>query len=1065
MKYKIETMKQNALLLAVLIFFPLVIFAQEAAEVDPVIQDEVPVVDVPSPTETSLTSAERFALWPITDLGDQTAACFPLYRSIVFALSADPSSTVPGTDLLFTGTLENRNDFPIADGTVRVMVVRRGDNQGVVDQFDLPENFHLLGKEQKPIQITWHVPENLAGGEYALVPSFVAGGRHLLAGGITGSDAGDHVVFSVMSTTPGGALFTSSKTLINGETIPAGQLWHVDSEETAEIRAFLRNTETQEKTVRLEWREYRWDDYHQENLLNEKNELISLAPGEEKELAYSASPKSAAVSSVIVTASDEYQKSILPIRFIRDGVTETRISLPYVESFPLRPGKTNTLNACFLTAGTLMDNTMLTLSLMNKNSEVLQTFEQTQIDSLQILRHEFVPESRLAEFVLSAESKANGIVQSQTTSRFACANPEECNGVASADRPFLLKFGIGITLVIALLLLIWYMRPRRKVIVYAFAFVMAGGTFFLTSISAHAAGNFQTSWVYAGTNKYTAGMTNYCPAGWTNADILDDNDGSERHLGEEDTDGGQAQLCLRADNSEITINSVWTTGSCPAGTTLTGVYDDAGSLSQSDDQPGYHSTNEENYRPDGSSAYRWCLGATGGPAGTIQARWVRWASSTHSPSCAADENRVLVGRNGNHNMNTEDISGDNQESLCIKLNLVNRAPNAPSLSGPTNGNINTIYQYATQATDPDGDTVRYGLDWDNNGVVDQWTASYVASGTSVNTGHQWISPGTYTIRALAQDAAGATSGWSSALTVTINTPTNGVCGLANGVPTLTPPAVGLCSAGTPTAVTPGVAPGPYSWSCVGGGGGTTAACSAPQQSPLPVVDLRINGSNGPLAVSLNSNLNITWGAVANATSCSASGTGWTGVKSRLGGNENILASATSVYTLTCTGPGGTTSDSVSVTLSNSLKVCQNSCSSGIQRGNTSSTQSFTIARGGSQNLVTCFNPSSSCNNASGNVAGTWSENTGTDIVALSGSNPKTVSANNTGTENISATYSGQTANMSVTVTCLPTVNCSNAPGRENYCQDENFSVDNGCGVNINCPGTKTCNFNWKEVAP
>lgn len=86
-------------------------------------------------------------------------------------------------------------------------------------------------------------------------------------------------------------------------------------------------------------------------------------------------------------------------------------------------------------------------------------------------------------------------------------------------------------------------------------------------------------------------------------------------------------------------------------------------------------------------------------------------------------------------------------------------------------------------------------------------------------------------------------------------------------------------------------------------------------------------------------------------------------------------------------------------------------------------------------------------------------------MSLSGTNPKTVSGDNAGTENISATYSGQTANMSVTVTCVPTVSCSNAPGRENYCQNENFNIDNGCGTMISCTGTKTCNYNWKEVAP
>lgn len=1061
-------MKKLLVSIMALSVFPLVSLAQTEDEPDPIAQDEVPVVEVPSPQEMPLTGVERALLWPISDLGDQVTACFPLYKSVAFTLVAEPDSTLVGSNILFTGTLENRNDFPLTEGTVRITVVRRGDNRGIVDQFDLPENFHLLGREQKSIKISWHVPESLEGGEYALIPTFIAGNTHLLAGGIATTDITDQAVFNVTSTQSGGVLFNSSRTLINGKgALNDQQLPHVGSGETADIRAFLRNTTNQEKTVRIDWREYRWDDFVPGHLLSEKTELVLLAPGEEKELAHSASPQHTAVSSLIVTASDEYQKSILPIRFVRDGITETRINFPYVESFPLRASTPNALTACFLTTGTLMENTTLSLSLNDKEGKVIQALEQAQTQNVQILRHEFVPESRSAEYALSAQSKVNGEVLASVQSRFACVNPEECNGTASANRSLLKILSLGIVLVVALIGFIWYMLWRRKkTIYYVFGFFMVGATFFLTGDSVEAAGNFQTSWVYAGTNKYQAGMTDFCPGGWTNADILDDNDGSERHLGEEDTDGGQAQLCLKADNPEITITSLWTTGSCPSNMTFTGVYDDAGSYSQNDDQPGYHSTNEENFRPDNSNAYIWCLGATGGPAGDIQARWVRWSSSTHSPSCAWDENRVLVGRDGRHNMNTEDISGNNQESLCIKLNLVNRPPDAPTLSGPTSGNVNTIYQYATQATDPDGDTIRYGLDWNNDGSVDQWTPSYVNSGTSYSTGYQWISPGTYNIKALTQDASGALSGWSSVLTVIINPPSYGVCGIANGVATPTPPVTGLCAAGTPSAVTPGVAPGPYSWICAGSGGGASASCSAPQQPAAPGVDLLINGSNGPLNVILGTPLNLSWSS-SGATSCVAWGTGWSnGGAVATAGSSSTTATASDTYILQCTNGSTTATDSVQVILSNSLKVCQNSCSSGVQRGNTSSTQSFTLSRGGTQNLVACFNPSSGCSNSSGNVTGstTWAEG-GSNVVSLSGTNPKTVSGDNTGSENISATYNSQTANMNVTVTCIPSVNCSNAPGKDNYCQSESFSVDNGCGVNITCNGTKTCDYNWKEVAP
>lgn len=158
--------------------------------------------------------------------------------------------------------------------------------------------------------------------------------------------------------------------------------------------------------------------------------------------------------------------------------------------------------------------------------------------------------------------------------------------------------------------------------------------------------------------------------------------------------------------------------------------------------------------------------------------------------------------------------------------------------------------------------------------------------------------------------------------------------------------------------------------------------------------------------------------------------------------------------------------STSTPTTNSLKICQGNCGSGALRGSTTNTGSFLLARGGTQNLVTCFNSSAGCSDSTGDVTSStsWSEG-GSNVISLSGTSPKVVTGDNSGTEGISASYSGQTANTNITVTCLPTVTCDNAPGASNYCQNDSFSVDNGCGATITCNGTKTCNYNWKEVAP
>jgi hypothetical protein len=83
------------------------------------------------------------------------------------------------------------------------------------------------------------------------------------------------------------------------------------------------------------------------------------------------------------------------------------------------------------------------------------------------------------------------------------------------------------------------------------------------------------------------------------------------------------------------------------------------------------------------------------------------------------------------------------------------------------------------------------------------------------------------------------------------------------------------------------------------------------------VDLKVNGSDGPLNVNYGTSLNLTWTS-SNANSCSASGA-WSGSKS-LTGSETIsnLNVGNYTFTLTCTGSSGSVSDSVNVRINANL---------------------------------------------------------------------------------------------------------------------------------------------------
>jgi hypothetical protein len=90
-------------------------------------------------------------------------------------------------------------------------------------------------------------------------------------------------------------------------------------------------------------------------------------------------------------------------------------------------------------------------------------------------------------------------------------------------------------------------------------------------------------------------------------------------------------------------------------------------------------------------------------------------------------------------------------------------PNTPS--GPTTGISGITYTYSTGGSVCSwGDDVEYRFDW-NDGNQSSWSSSTDAS-------HSWDTAGTYNVTAQARCAADPTivSGWSNALTVTINEP-------------------------------------------------------------------------------------------------------------------------------------------------------------------------------------------------------------------------------------------------------------------------------------------------------
>jgi len=91
-------------------------------------------------------------------------------------------------------------------------------------------------------------------------------------------------------------------------------------------------------------------------------------------------------------------------------------------------------------------------------------------------------------------------------------------------------------------------------------------------------------------------------------------------------------------------------------------------------------------------------------------------------------------------------------SEALIITIENDPPDAPTITGEINGEVGVEYEYTFNAIDPDGDDVKYFIDWGDDNT--EWT-DFHASGTDVKVKHTWSEEGTYNITSKAKDTYGA----------------------------------------------------------------------------------------------------------------------------------------------------------------------------------------------------------------------------------------------------------------------------------------------------------------------
>lgn len=160
----------------------------------------------------------------------------------------------------------------------------------------------------------------------------------------------------------------------------------------------------------------------------------------------------------------------------------------------------------------------------------------------------------------------------------------------------------------------------------------------------------------------------------------------------------------------------------------------------------------------------YCRGTPGGGAGA-------YSKKTYTPGALTPGSsvNVTVGSGGAapSAAGPGGAGAAGQVKVTCSATPINQPPSNPTLTtSPSSPIAGTSYTYGFTSTDNDpGDRLRYAIDWDNDGVVNEYIPAnvppYLASGTEGTVSHATSTPGTMTFKAQAIDNKGSASGWAT----------------------------------------------------------------------------------------------------------------------------------------------------------------------------------------------------------------------------------------------------------------------------------------------------------------
>lgn len=417
-------------------------------------------------------------------------SCFDYYSFGSVQVDVAPYfSEVFNTDLvIFGGHLKNNNSYPVVNGQVYMKVFKKEQESPeflkengypLVDFVLVEDNITIPANSEKPFKFDWMVPNNAPTGDYKAAFFFTTEHRYNLLGlSFTDDVTGNTAPFSVINTTDYQPVAFDKNSVRLNDTSHSFALpsWHFEKDEQITAYATLVNSSDDVRTVELHWTTYKWDGILESNKKDEKIQKVSLQPHTEIEVGYATPVLDTSVTFVQVEAHDGDTSSVMHIRYIRDGLEETRINYPSINNYPLKKGEEATIFSCLHSTNLpVVSDSTLVLTLTDPEGHVLHkyTYEGDVTGLMMGVKDTFVPDRNLANLSLTAELLHKDEIVEKVTVVYRCEdiNPELCGtdtvysseeGVSSEDTSSLNSTVVMFFFAVSLLVLVGLVLYVRK---------------------------------------------------------------------------------------------------------------------------------------------------------------------------------------------------------------------------------------------------------------------------------------------------------------------------------------------------------------------------------------------------------------------------------------------------------------------------------------------------------------------------------------------------------------------------------------------------------------------------